>query len=40
MVTLIKIFVKIVKISIAVFKLSGAADAWVERMEERYGIGD
>ena len=37
-VTLIKILVKIIKINIAIFKLSGAADRWVDAMEERYGI--
>ena len=39
MVTIIKILVKIIKIQIAVFKLSGARKRWVEEMEERYGIG-
>ncbi len=38
MVTLIKILVKIIKIQIAIFKLSGGVDRWVERMEEKYGI--
>ena len=38
MVTMIKILVKIIKIQIAIFKLSGAAQRWVDRMEERYGI--
>ena len=39
MVTIIKILVKIIKINIAIFKLSGAADRWVDEMEARYGIG-
>ena len=38
MVTIIKIFVKIIKISIAVFKLSGAAQAWADDLAERYGV--
>jgi hypothetical protein len=37
-VTIIKIFVKIIKISIAVFKLSGAAQAWADHLAERYGV--
>ena len=37
-VTLIKILVKIIKINIALFKLSGAAQRWVDDMEARYGI--
>ncbi len=39
MVTIIKIFVKIIKIQIALFKLSGRAQTWVDDMEARYGIG-
>ncbi len=39
MVTMIKIFVKIIKLAIAAFKLSGRAKEWVDDMEERYGIG-
>ena len=39
MVTMIKIFVKIIKLAIAAFKLSGKAREWVDDMEERYGIG-
>lgn len=38
MVTIIKIFVKIIKISIAVFKLSGAAQAWADDLAERYSV--
>ena len=38
MVTMIKILVKIIKISIALFKLSGGAQRWVDDMEARYGI--
>ena len=38
MVTMIKILVKIIKICIAVFKLSGGAQRWVDDMESRYGI--
>ena len=38
MVTMIKILVKIIKIWIAVFKLSGGAQKWVDEMEARYGI--
>ncbi len=38
MVTMVKIFVKLVKLAIAVFKLSGAAKVWVDNLEERYGI--
>ena len=38
MVTIIKILVKIIKIMIAVFKLSGEAERWVDDMEERYGL--
>lgn len=38
MVTMVKILVKIIKICIAMFKLSGAADKWVDDMERRYGI--
>ena len=37
-VTLIKILVKIIKIWIIMFKWSGAAERWVDAMEERYGI--
>ena len=40
MVTIIKILVKIIKIWIAVFKLSGGAQRWVNEMEERYGINN
>ena len=39
MVTMIKILVKIIKIQIALFKLSGWAQDWVDDMEARYGIG-
>lgn len=35
-VTMVKIFVKIVKIMIALFKLGGGAQAWVDAMESRY----
>ena len=38
MVTLIKILVKIIKINIMLFKLSGGAQRWVDEMEARYGI--
>ncbi len=37
-VTMIKILVKIIKISIAIFKLTGGPQRWVDEMEERYGI--
>ena len=35
---MIKILVKIIKIWIFMFKMSGRAQDWVDRMEERYGI--